>query len=117
MFVTGITDDAHDPCGWRSEPCFAQPHGTEYPSGLVFVNGSRSAATAWLMDRDGIDGGTSSIGAHLHVITNWNLSDAYFVNNWPGTPYTAHKGNGDTAYPYVTQVNYITGYICAASLH
>ncbi|HHR4330891.1 TPA: hypothetical protein ACS52A_004798, partial [Salmonella enterica] len=58
-----------------------------------------------------------SIGYTLAKVTQWNLSDAYYVNNWPGTPYTNHKGNGDSAYHYVTQVNYITGYICAASLH
>ncbi|ECA6104547.1 hypothetical protein EM822_25425, partial [Salmonella enterica subsp. enterica serovar Oranienburg] len=90
--------------------------GTKFPSALVFVNGSRTAATSWTIARDGIDGASISFGAKLHTTTNWNLSDAYFVNNWPGTPYTAHKGNGDTAYPYVTQVNYITGFICASYL-
>ncbi|ENZ2157711.1 Ig-like domain-containing protein, partial [Salmonella enterica] len=93
------------------------PDGTKFPGALVFVNGSRAAATAWTMRGDDIDQATVSFGAYLHSKTNWNLSDAYFVNNWPGTPYTAHKGNGDTNYPYVTQVNYITGYICAVSLH
>ncbi|ECS9353802.1 hypothetical protein K7N96_004685, partial [Salmonella enterica] len=117
IFVDGIAEDAQSSGGCRHEDCGTKTPGTEYPAGLVFVNGSRYAATAWLMERDSIDAGTSSFGAHLHRITNWNLSDAYFVNNWPGTPYTAHKGNGDTTYPYVTQVNYITGYICAASLH
>ncbi|EHM5596452.1 hypothetical protein JXC95_004896 [Salmonella enterica subsp. enterica serovar Urbana] len=58
-----------------------------------------------------------SIGWRMHHVTGWNLSDAYYVNNWPGTPYTLHKANGVVGYDYVTQVNYITGYICAASLH
>ncbi|MCT7071448.1 Ig-like domain-containing protein, partial [Salmonella enterica] len=97
--------------------------GTFIPSALVFVNGGRNAATSWTAFRDGatVDSHPSiyierSIGKILHDKTGWNLSDAYFVNNWPGTPYTTHKGNGDDAYHYVTQVNYITGYICAASL-
>lgn len=91
---------------------------------MVFVNGGRSAATAWTAANDGFEtsgdvasNAEISVGYRLHDSTRWNLSDAYYVNNWPGTPYTQHKGNGDSAYHYVTQVNYITGYICAASLH
>ncbi|EOF5361522.1 Ig-like domain-containing protein, partial [Salmonella enterica] len=98
--------------------------GTDFPAALTYVNGRRGASKSWAMTRDGIDfvaGDTSviegSIGLRLSTATGWNLSDAYFVNNWPGAPYTSHKGNGDSAYHYVTQVNYITGYICAASLH
>lgn len=98
--------------------------GAIYPSSLVFVNGKRAASTSWSMNKDGVTEATgyhvlmeSSFGLLLHNATRWNLSDAYYVNNWPGTPYTLHKGNGDSAYHYVTQVNYITGYICAASLH
>ncbi|ECA3581213.1 hypothetical protein EKA58_25225, partial [Salmonella enterica subsp. enterica serovar Panama] len=98
--------------------------GAIYPSSLVFVNGKRAASASWAMNKDGVTMVTgyhvlmeSSFGLLLHNATGWNLSDAYYVNNWPGTPYTLHKGNGDSAYHYVTQVNYITGYICAASLH
>ncbi|ENF8418890.1 hypothetical protein ABRE91_004697, partial [Salmonella enterica] len=98
--------------------------GTTLPSALVFVNGGRRAATKWDWTNDGptkVYGSpnptTVSIGLKLIETTKWNLSDAYYVNNWPGTPYTLHKANGDSAYVYVTQVNYITGYICAASLH
>ncbi|EOD1192241.1 Ig-like domain-containing protein, partial [Salmonella enterica] len=98
--------------------------GVVIPSALVFVNGGRTAAVAWTFVRDGATFDSNptvfkeiSIGKILHDKTGWNLSDAYFVNNWPGSPYTNHKGNGDNAYHYVTQVNYITGYICAASLH
>ncbi|EJO2221727.1 hypothetical protein NRD49_004750, partial [Salmonella enterica] len=79
--------------------------GTYYPSALVFVNGKRTAATSWTMDKNlptqttGQHGVTeSSFGLVLHAATGWNLSDAYYVNNWPGTPYTSHKGNGDPAY-------------------
>ncbi|ELM8561943.1 hypothetical protein Q2N95_004869 [Salmonella enterica] len=101
--------------------------GAVFPSLLVFVNGSRSAATMFAFgygDKGhpdtklpGAIAHEISIGHALHESTGWNLSDAYYVNNWPGTPYTKHKGNGDDAYHFVTQVNYITGYICAASLH
>lgn len=101
-------------------------YGTYLPSALVFVNGSRNAATKWYYDNEGpeindysgVDWTTElSIGFWLHHVTNWNLSDAYYVNNWPGTPYTLHKADGSVGYEFVTQVNYITGYICAASLH
>ncbi|ECG9675425.1 hypothetical protein FO670_20360 [Salmonella enterica] len=99
-------------------------YGTKFPAALVFVNGSRRAATTWDWVGSAPDayyayGRTLwvTIGLDLHTDTSWNLEDAYYVNNWPGTPYTLHKGNGDTRYHYVTQVNYITGYICAASLH
>ncbi|EGS1585055.1 hypothetical protein PXY93_004999, partial [Salmonella enterica] len=80
--------------------------GTTLPSALVFVNGSRGAATKWDWSNDGptTEYGSPnpvklSIGLKLSETTQWNLSDAYFVNNWPGTPYTDHKGNGDANYP------------------
>ncbi|EIS0356623.1 hypothetical protein LY020_005016, partial [Salmonella enterica] len=100
-------------------------YGTYLPSALVFVNGGRKAATKWDYENDGAEivdfyyNWTSefSIGFRLNRVTNWNLSDAYYVNNWPGTPYTLHKADGSVGYDFVTQVNYITGYICAASLH
>ncbi|EAS6897519.1 hypothetical protein EA555_25105, partial [Salmonella enterica subsp. enterica serovar Give] len=108
---------------WDGTSLTTQLAGAYLPAALVFVNGSRNAAAIWAASRDGITARTQNlhriwaIGDRLHAVTNWNLSDAFFVNNWPGTPYTAHKGNGDPTYPFVTQVNYITGYICAASLH
>ncbi|EIM7764023.1 hypothetical protein LN108_005115, partial [Salmonella enterica] len=88
--------------------------GAVIPKALVFVNGSRGASTKWtILDQLEISGSPGnnfeiSIGHRLAAYTGWNLSDAYYVNNWPGAPYTAHKGNGDSAYHYVTQVNYIT---------
>ncbi|EHS4859544.1 Ig-like domain-containing protein, partial [Salmonella enterica] len=111
---------------------YSPVYGAYFPSALIFVNGKRAAATTWTMTGDGVDYQTRyvenngrnddwpsevSIGYRLAKKTGWNLSDSYFVNNWPGTPLTLHKGNGDSAYHYVTQVNYITGYFCAASLH
>ncbi|EEC6820340.1 hypothetical protein G4R66_004814 [Salmonella enterica] len=99
-------------------------YGTKIPASLVYVNGSRNAATSFNWDGADpfgyyFDGHTLWVdfGLRLRTDTGWRLDDAYFVNNWPGTPYTLHKGDGDTRYNYVTQVNYITGYICAASLH
>ncbi|ECE0877065.1 hypothetical protein AIG71_25800, partial [Salmonella enterica subsp. enterica] len=74
-------------------------YGTKFPSALVFVNGSRRAATTWdwVLSAPYVqasDGKTLnvSIGLDLHTDTGWNLSEAYFVNNWPGTPYTLHQG-------------------------
>ncbi|ECI2243636.1 hypothetical protein AH051_25375, partial [Salmonella enterica subsp. enterica] len=132
IFVTGLGGGTESQSGYDSGTEFYRPadgsgpytRGAWFPSALVFVNGGRHAAIQWNIIGDGVDFQDGyhqllevSIGLKLHTATNWNLSDAYFVNNWPGTPYTNHKGNGDTTYHYVTQVNYITGYICAASLH
>ncbi|EAA8836587.1 hypothetical protein EA035_25420, partial [Salmonella enterica subsp. enterica serovar Give] len=99
---------------WDGTSITTQMTGAYLPAALVFVNGSRNAAAFWAASRDGITARIQNlhriwaIGDRLHAVTNWNLSDAFFVNNWPGTPYTAHKGNGDPTYPFVTQVNYIT---------
>lgn len=96
---------------------------------LVMVNGKRSAAVAWTMQDDGVepilpspvvtgDASGVSLARWLPAVTGWNLSDMYFVNNWPGTPLTQHKADEhDTVNVFVTQVNYVSGYICAASLH
>lgn len=58
-----------------------------------------------------------TIGHNISADTGWNLSDMYFVNNWPGTPLTQHKSDrNDTTDEFVTQVNYVSGYVCNASL-
>ncbi|ELJ8358410.1 hypothetical protein QYK79_004691, partial [Salmonella enterica] len=102
--------------------------GAYFPHMLVMVNGKRSAAVAWTMRDNGtmhygvntsaanpISGAT--IAQELPVSTGWNLSDMYYVNNWPGTPLTQHKADAhDDTNMFVTQVNYITGYVCEASL-
>ncbi|EAZ2171278.1 hypothetical protein B0X85_24045 [Salmonella enterica] len=97
--------------------------GTKFPDYIEFVNGEKGMAATWSM---AVDGATLNsynhdleigIGYTLSTATSWDLSDAYYVNSVPGTPYASQKGNGDWNYIYVTQVNYITGYICAASLH
>ncbi|EKC4657630.1 hypothetical protein OP103_004705 [Salmonella enterica subsp. enterica] len=103
--------------------------GAKFPHMLVMVNGKRAAAVAWTM----LDDGLESVYPHdghpgeadgvvfarwIAARTGWNLSDMYFVNNWPGTPVAQHKADeNDTANMFVTQVNYVSGYICAASLH
>lgn len=87
---------------------------------LVRVNGSASEAVGWNFRDEGAVGfGVDylAVGTTLSTKTKWNLSDMYYVNNWPGTPYADHKGNADAQYPFVTQVNYVTGYICAARLN
>ncbi|ELL1626171.1 hypothetical protein Q6R85_005094, partial [Salmonella enterica] len=99
--------------------------GAAFPPMLVMVNGSRSAATAWAMHEDGPSVATEddynrvkvSIGNKIAADTQWNLSDMYFVNNWPGTPLTQHKPDrNDTTDEFVTQVNYVSGYVCNARL-
>ncbi|EBO8547400.1 hypothetical protein AMA88_21980, partial [Salmonella enterica subsp. enterica serovar Senftenberg] len=41
----------------------------------------------------------------------WNVDDALKCNNWLGSPYDQHPCNGDTRYPFLTQVNYVNGEI------
>lgn len=58
-----------------------------------------------------------AIGRKIAKDTGWNLTDMYYVNNWPGTPLTLHKPDKtDMTNKYVTQVNYVSGYVCNASL-
>ncbi|EED3675153.1 hypothetical protein FD97_25510 [Salmonella enterica subsp. enterica serovar Muenchen] len=125
LFVSGV-GKLWEGGNWPSREIYydlSRVDGTYFPTALVFVNGRGAAATSWTMYSGGVEqvanphGTGTAFGLKLHTATGWNLSDAYFVNNWPGSPYTTHKGNGDVRYHYVTQVNYITGYICAASLH
>lgn len=82
------------------------------------------ASKAWssvdnvpLMLNDGSDHYDISIGWSVVKDTGWDLSDMYYVNNWPGKPLTQHKPAwNDTTNAYVTQVNYVSGYVCHASL-
>ncbi|EKI1128811.1 hypothetical protein PB918_004901, partial [Salmonella enterica] len=102
--------------------------GTYFPRALYMVNGKRGAAIAWTMADDSVwrddpytgdptNVGNVSLGWWLTFKTGWNLSDMYYVNNWPGTPLTLHKPDEkDDTDRYVTQVNYVTGYVCEASL-
>ncbi|EMC8020317.1 hypothetical protein VLI03_005188 [Salmonella enterica] len=98
--------------------------GAHLPRMVLLVNGNRHAATYWSFDSHGADHGTDSsgfnsisIGHMIPFATGWNLSDMYYVNNWPGTPLASHKPDkNDTTNQYVTQVNYVSGYVCEASL-
>ncbi|EJO8008780.1 hypothetical protein NUM31_004976, partial [Salmonella enterica] len=99
--------------------------GATLPRMLLLVNGKRQAATYWSFHSQGPEYGTDSSGYYTsvsigHMIpftTGWNLSDMYYVNNWPGTPLASHKPDkNDTTNHYVTQVNYVSGYVCEASL-
>ncbi|EMB7477815.1 Ig-like domain-containing protein, partial [Salmonella enterica] len=120
LFVAGYESSSHLVRETQNMGLSTEQKGALIPDQLVLLNGSRSAAVGYdIRDAGAIDQGSTwrHIGTNLHTKTNWNLSDMYYVNNWPGTPYTDHKGNGDSQYPYVTQVNYVTGYICAARLN
>ncbi|ENW1037682.1 hypothetical protein ACFLB9_004858, partial [Salmonella enterica] len=100
--------------------------GAKLPQLLVLVNGSRSAATAFSFYTDvpdvwnygqGTFGYNLAIGHSIPDVTGWNVSDMYYVNNWPGAPLTRHKpASNDTTNEFVTQVNYVSGYVCNASL-
>ncbi|EAW1104477.1 hypothetical protein EA037_25360, partial [Salmonella enterica] len=93
IFVDGMANAAED-TGQANE-YGANTTGAVFPAVLVLVNGSRKAATWWATSRGDYDPFRITMGAALSNNTGWNLTDAYFVNNWPGTPYTLHKGNGD----------------------
>ncbi|EMW4459113.1 hypothetical protein AAE344_004769 [Salmonella enterica] len=65
----------------------------------------------------GVVGYSVAIGWAIPKATGWNVSDMYYVNNYPGTPLTLHKpASNDTTNEFVTQVNYVSGYVCNASL-
>ncbi|EHT0381986.1 Ig-like domain-containing protein [Salmonella enterica] len=49
--------------------------------------------------------------AGYYQTSGWNVDDALKCNNWLGTPYADHPCNGDTRYPFLTQVNYVNGEI------
>ncbi|ELE3520625.1 hypothetical protein RC265_004830, partial [Salmonella enterica] len=129
LFVSGGGNAAYSPKSglqYTSEVDHNGHHGALFPRMLVMVNGPRSSANAWSFIDDGPDAvtfpgvGTEydvAIGWKVADVTHWNLSDMYFVNNWPGTPLTQHKADrNDTTNKYVTQVNYVSGYVCHASL-
>ncbi|EKN0608931.1 hypothetical protein PWE66_004810, partial [Salmonella enterica] len=112
--------------GTRSEITKEGYVGADLPQLLVLVNGPRSAATSWSLYTDGaglrnlgqgVVGYSVAIGWAIPKATGWNVSDMYYVNNYPGTPLTLHKpDSNDTTNEFVTQVNYVSGYVCNASL-
>ncbi|EMB7482931.1 hypothetical protein VAA18_005024, partial [Salmonella enterica] len=100
--------------------------GAVIPRWLVLVNGKRNAATSYIGDcgdcvsawQDPVSMKEAlTFGNKISKMTGWNLSDMYYVNNWPGAPLTQHKADGnDNVNLFVTQVNYVSGYVCVASL-
>ncbi|ENF7898967.1 hypothetical protein ABRE78_004943 [Salmonella enterica] len=99
-------------------------YGSLIPRLVVMVDGGGAASTAWsardnppIVESNNAGHTSVSIGWGLIRYTGWKLSDMYYVNNWPGTPLTQHKPAwNDTTNKYVTQVNYVSGYVCHASL-
>ncbi|EMM4019296.1 hypothetical protein WAF85_004931, partial [Salmonella enterica] len=99
--------------------------GVQLPQELLFVDHGRQISATWDIDVDGADvtGGSKasdpfsiSIGRRIAAV-GWNFSDMYYVNDWPGKPLTTHKPDkNDITNLYVTQVNYVTGYVCEADL-
>ncbi|EKQ1733445.1 hypothetical protein ACKWFW_005034, partial [Salmonella enterica] len=126
LFVSGggYADMTIQYINFAHEHTFDGHAGTLIPRLIVMVNGQGSAATSWSAEDDlpsftRTQGGDSEvyIGQKIAMDTGWNLSDMYYVNNWPGTPLTQHKPDrNDTTNKYVTQVNYVSGYVCHASL-
>ncbi|EAT6028652.1 hypothetical protein GZ440_004761 [Salmonella enterica] len=131
LFVSGGGYAQYTPSkyfGYSSESKRGIHAGAYLPRVIVLVNGSRGAATAYSTLEDGVDtveydpngvdhGFEVAIGDMIPRATGWNVSDMYYVNNWPGTPLTQHKpASNDTTNKYVTQVNYVSGYVCNASL-
>ncbi|EMM4019325.1 hypothetical protein WAF85_004969, partial [Salmonella enterica] len=98
--------------------------GAALPRMLVMVKGQFGVATSWSFASDGAERGgwtgayydSVAIGHSITAKTGWNLADMYYVNDSPGTPLTQHKPDrNDTTNKFVTQVNYVTGYVCEAS--
>ncbi|MCT7237741.1 hypothetical protein M1197_23870, partial [Salmonella enterica subsp. enterica serovar Sandiego] len=114
LFVSGGGQATFSPepgITYSNERNYDGMKGAAFPRLLVMVNGSRSAATAWAMEDDGPDVDTEGDGTRTRVTighkiaaeTGWNLSDMYFVNNWPGAPLTQHKSDrNDTTDEFVT---------------
>ncbi|EJG5312598.1 hypothetical protein NAD00_004098 [Salmonella enterica] len=129
LFVSGGGNGSYSPetgVQFTSEVTTSGHYGADFPLLLVMVNGSRSAAISWSTNEDEPDatlvghtvtGYDVAIGQKIAKDTGWNLTDMYYVNNWPGTPLTLHKPDKtDMTNKYVTQVNYVSGYVCNASL-
>ncbi|EAX9060875.1 hypothetical protein BWL81_24090 [Salmonella enterica] len=129
LFVSGGGNGSYSPktgVQFTSEVERNGHYGAVFPLLLVMVNGSRSAAISWSTNDDRPDatlvgqtviGYDVAIGQKIAKDTGWNLTNMYYVNNWPGTPLTLHKPDkNDMTNKYVTQVNYVSGYVCNASL-
>ncbi|EAX6201478.1 hypothetical protein BE856_25670 [Salmonella enterica] len=101
--------------------------GPEIPYVMVLVDGAHGKVAYYQPATDGVDyteaaAGSGiynrvAIGRRLAAVTGMSLADMYSVSRWPGEGSTGHKPDKtDTDYLFVAQVNYVTGYVCEASL-
>ncbi|EBK5233894.1 hypothetical protein DOF92_24270, partial [Salmonella enterica] len=101
-------------------------NGALVPDLLVMVAGKSGSVATYNPHIDGVDrtwagaaGGTEtgrSFGRALVNATGWDLSGMYAVTNRPGKEGDTKPDKNDTTNRYVSHVNYVTGYICAAEL-
>lgn len=87
---------------------------------MIFVNGPRNAAVAW-SSQDTKNGRINTytdqyIGSVIPRSTTWNMTDTYSVTTDLSGSGAEQKADGNSQYPYVARVNYVTGYVCAADL-
>ncbi|EIU1557994.1 hypothetical protein L4G50_004822, partial [Salmonella enterica] len=80
-----------------------------HPSYLFYFNGGNSAEVG--VEGEDTTQPVTNGSAGYYQTNGWNVDDALKCNNWLGTPYDRHPCNGDTQYPYLTQVNYVNGEI------
>ncbi|ENH4079974.1 hypothetical protein ABV429_004688, partial [Salmonella enterica] len=131
LFVLGATwhddflrNDVDD--GDHEDDAVWTGSGALVPDLLVMVAGKSGRVTTFAPDIDGVDrtwadtaGGTESgrsFGRALVHATGWDLSGMYAVTNRPGKEGDTKPDKNDTTNRYVSHVNYVTGYICAAEL-
>ncbi|EBD3314829.1 hypothetical protein COG53_23660 [Salmonella enterica] len=81
----------------------------KHPDILFYFNRGYSAEVGVYGD-DTTKPVTNGSAGYYHA-DGWNVDDALKCNNWLGTPYDQHPCNGDTRYPFLTQVNYVNGEI------
>ncbi|EGW1621604.1 hypothetical protein JGP18_004990, partial [Salmonella enterica] len=111
--------DSEDDAVWAG-------NGALVPDLLVMVAGKSGRVATYDPHIDGVDrtwagaaGDTEtgrSFGRALVNATGWDLSGMYAVTNRPGKEGDTKPDKNDTTNRYVSHVNYVTGYICAAEL-
>ncbi|EMC8020300.1 Ig-like domain-containing protein, partial [Salmonella enterica] len=102
--------------------------GTFIPSILLMVDGAHGIARSYIPTRDGLDfvqpaaaaaGEYTGVafGRRLAAVTGMSLKDMYTVGTDPGMTIGAVKPDkSDFSHLYVVQANYVSGYVCEASL-
>ncbi|EOD1192237.1 Ig-like domain-containing protein, partial [Salmonella enterica] len=129
LFVAGggpATVTTPDGAGYSREWDAYDHPGAVIPQLLLFVDTNQQKSTTWDISVRGADVSAPSGSATRASVSvgrsiaaaGWDVSDMYYVNDWPGKPLTTHKPDkNDITNLYVTQVNYVTGYVCEADLH